>query len=186
MCLGDLSHCFTVSMKRRLQLVKLPYSTYFNTKGVTLSTCRQAVILCISTSLEWPIRMDMYGVIKQTPLHSICLQAFAFGPFRFSLSFAFALLQRLCFFGVSIYCNLNVIFFVSHQKNSPPIVQYPIALVSSGFDGISIPLLMFSIGIYILPSYILIAFCMLWYICTLCFVSYKTVLYMCMLWYSLF
>ena len=30
-------------------------------------------------------------------------------------------------------------------------MQYQIALVSSGFDGSSIPLLMFSIGIYILP-----------------------------------
>ena len=30
-------------------------------------------------------------------------------------------------------------------------MQYPIALVSSGFDGSSIPMLMFSIGIYILP-----------------------------------
>ena len=36
-------------------------------------------------------------------------------------------------------------------KISPAIVQYPIALVGSGFDGLSIPLLMFSNGIYILP-----------------------------------
>ena len=54
-------------------------------------------------------------------------------------------------FGVSIYCNLNVIFLCILSKISPAIVRYPIALVSSGFNGSSIPLLMFSIGIYILP-----------------------------------
>ena len=42
---------------------------------------------------------------------------------------------------------------------SPAIVQCPVVR-----DGSSIPLLMFSVGIYILPSYILIAFCMLSYI----------------------
>ena len=36
-----------------------------------------------------------------------------------------------------------------YDLHSPDIVQCPIVLVSSGFDDSSIPLLMFSIGIYI-------------------------------------
>ena len=60
-------------------------------------------------------------------------------------------------------------------------MQYPIALISSGFYGSSIPLLMFSIGIYILPliSKLLSACCdifvhcalsliILFYICACC------------------
>ena len=89
--------------------------------------------------------------------------SFCFSTPPFSLSFA--LLQRLCFFGVSARCNLNVkILNLISYIFSLAVVQCPIVLVSSEFDGSSIPLLMFSIDLYILPSYILIAFCMLWYI----------------------
>ena len=41
---------------------------------MTLSTRRQALMLCISTSLEWPIRVDMHGVIHSTNLQIKCLQ----------------------------------------------------------------------------------------------------------------
>ena len=64
-------------------------------------------------------------------------------------------------------------------------MQYSIALVSSGFDGSSFPLLMFSIGTYILPliSKLLSACCdifvhcalsliILFYICACCDTRY--------------
>ena len=85
----------------------------------------------------------------------------SFRPLLFSYSFTFVLVQRLCFFDCPFTAILMSKFLESHQKNSSAIVQCQIVLVSSGFDGSSIPLLMFSFGIYILPSYILIAFCML-------------------------
>ena len=109
--------------------------------------------------------------------------AYKLSLFDPSFSLSFALLQRLCFFGcllIAIQMSKNS---VSHQPKSPPapdILQCPIVLVSSGLDDSSIPLLMFSIGIYILPSYILLSACCDIF-CTLCFVSYNTVLYMCML-----
>ena len=122
------------------------------------------------------------------------LTSFRFSTPSFLLSFAFALLQRLCFFGESIYCNLNVKIVVSYQTFFPAIVQYPIALVSSGFDGLSIPLLMFSIGIYILPliSKLLSACCgifvhcalsliILFYICACCDTRcFKMFVYSCL------
>ena len=60
--------------------------------------------------------------------------------------------------------NEMLVIFHKHRLDrffTTAIVQCPIVRVSSGFDDSSIPLLMFSIGIYILHSYILIAFCML-------------------------
>ena len=55
------------------------------------------------------------------------------------------------------------------SKIFPAIVQYLIALASSGFDNSSIPLLMFSIGIYILPliSKLLSACCDIFVLCAL-------------------
>ena len=86
--------------------------------------------------------LTLFALLLQFSFNSLALPLLT--SFRFStpsfclLSFAFALFQRLCFFGVSIYCKFNVIFCIS-SKISPAIVQYPIALVSSGFDGSSIP-----------------------------------------------
>ena len=98
-----------------------------------------------------------FALLLQFSFNSLALpllKSFRFSTPSFFAFFAFALLQRLCFFAVSIYCNLNVKFFCISSKMSPAIVQYLIALVSSGFDGSSTPLLMFSIGIifYILIS----------------------------------
>ena len=50
-------------------------------------------------------------------------------------------------------CSLQykclIILNLINQSFSPDIMHFPIVLVSSGFDDLSIPLLMFSIGIYI-------------------------------------
>ena len=46
----------------------------FQHKGSDLSRFRQVAMLCISTSLEWPIRVDMYGVIHSINLQIQCLQ----------------------------------------------------------------------------------------------------------------
>ena len=102
--------------------------------------------------------------------------------FRFSTP-VFRFLSLCCKGCVSLgVCSLQSklisIYSESHQPNFPPaIVQCPIVLVSSGFDDSSIPLLMFSIGIYILPSYILaviyfvhcaLSLIILFYICACC------------------
>ena len=87
-------------------------------------------------------------------------------------------------FGVTIYCNLDVKIFCILSKMSPAIVRFPIVLVSSGFDGSSTPLLMFSIGIYILPliSKLLSACCDIFVHCALSLIIlFYTVFYMCML-----
>ena len=71
----------------------------------------------------------------------------------------------------------------SHQpKFSPDIVQCPIVLVSSGVDDSSIPLLMFSIGIYIFTFLYLNCFlhAVIYFVhCALSLIIFF--LYMCML-----
>ena len=68
-----------------------------------------------------------------TPLRSLCLQAFAFRP----LLFVCFLSLSLCFKGrASLGCPFTanlMSFFCISSNISPAIVQYPIALVSSGF-----------------------------------------------------
>ena len=68
-------------------------------------------------------------------------------PFAYKLSlfdpsfFAFfSFVAKAVLFWVSAHCNLNVKKSESRQLNSlPAIVRCPIVLISSGFDGSSIP-----------------------------------------------
>ena len=57
------------------------------------------------------------------------------------------------------FCKKKCIFLYLIKKKSPAIVQYPIVLASSGLIVHQHPAdVKFSIGIYILPSYIFICF----------------------------
>ena len=73
-----------------------------------------------------------------TPLHSLCLQAFAFRPLLFHF------LSLCCKGCVSLgVCSLQskclIILNLINQNFSPDILQYPIVLVSSWFDDSPIP-----------------------------------------------
>ena len=80
-----------------------------------------------------------------TPLHSL-YKLSLFNPFFFR----FLSLSLCCKGCASLGCPFTAIL-MSKFLYLIALVQYPISLVSSGLDGSSIPLLMFSIGIYILP-----------------------------------